>query len=137
MAFMAFANVYGAVSICRVMLLAPTSVRTYGDLGEWVLGEPGRYLTVVVQVTGCLIIPTVLDGFFPGAFTTTMWSILMAITVLPACLVPTLKEGASAAFVGCMGTLFADALGIGILMYAPVLVLLSRERGVIYLLFYS
>ncbi|KAG2901482.1 hypothetical protein PC119_g21509 [Phytophthora cactorum] len=57
MAFLAFANFYGAVSICRVMLLAPTSVWTYGDLGEWVLGEPGRYLTVVVQVTGCLIIP--------------------------------------------------------------------------------
>ncbi|KAF1787974.1 hypothetical protein GQ600_15289 [Phytophthora cactorum] len=95
MAFMAFANFYGAVSICRVMLLAPTSVWTYGDLGEWVLGEPGRYLTVVVQVTGCLIIPTVLDGYFPGAFTTTTWSILMALTVLPACLVPTLKEGAA------------------------------------------
>ncbi|KAG2799401.1 hypothetical protein PC129_g21686 [Phytophthora cactorum] len=33
------------------------------------------------------------------------------------CLVPTLKEGASAAFAGCMGTLVADALGIGILMH--------------------
>ncbi|KAF1788332.1 hypothetical protein GQ600_17746 [Phytophthora cactorum] len=28
MAFMAFANIYGSVTICRVMLLAPTSVRT-------------------------------------------------------------------------------------------------------------
>ncbi|OWZ16244.1 Amino Acid/Auxin Permease, partial [Phytophthora megakarya] len=45
MAFMAFANVYGAVAICRVMLLAPRSVKTYGDLGEWCMGKPGRYLS--------------------------------------------------------------------------------------------
>ncbi|EEY55231.1 amino acid/auxin permease-like protein [Phytophthora infestans T30-4] len=100
---MAFANVYGAVSICRVMLPAPTSVRTYGDLGEWAMRKPGRYITVVVQVTGCLIVPcaflvlggTLLDGIFPDAFTTTTWSALMALTITSVCLVPTLKEGAA------------------------------------------
>ncbi|EGZ26478.1 hypothetical protein PHYSODRAFT_258618 [Phytophthora sojae] len=112
MAFMAFANIYGAVAICRVMLLAPTSVKTYGDLGEWVMGKWGRYLTVIAQMGNCLIVPcvflvlggTLLDGLYPGAFSTTTWSILMALTVLPVCLVPTLKEGAGAAFAVCGAT---------------------------------
>ncbi|GMF51076.1 unnamed protein product [Phytophthora fragariaefolia] len=125
MAFMAFANIYGAVAICRVMLLAPTSVKTYGDLGEWVMGKWGRYLTVIAQMGNCLIVPcvflvlggTLLDGLYPNAFSTTTWSILMALTVLPICLVPTLKEGAGAAFAGCMGTLVADAIGIAVVMH--------------------
>ncbi|KAG6582773.1 Amino Acid/Auxin Permease (AAAP) Family [Phytophthora cinnamomi] len=125
MAFMAFANIYGAVAICRVMLLAPTSVKTYGDLGEWVMGKWGRYLTVIAQMGNCLIVPcvflvlggTLLDGLYPGAFSTTTWSILMALTVLPVCLVPTLKEGAGAAFAGCMGTLVADVIGIAVVMH--------------------
>ncbi|KAF4315850.1 hypothetical protein G195_010643, partial [Phytophthora kernoviae 00238/432] len=50
MAFMAFANTYSSVAICRVMLLAPRSVKTYGDLGEWAMGKPGRYLSVVSQM---------------------------------------------------------------------------------------
>uniref|UniRef100_H3GEH2 Amino acid transporter transmembrane domain-containing protein n=1 Tax=Phytophthora ramorum TaxID=164328 RepID=H3GEH2_PHYRM len=125
MAFMAFSNIYGAVAICRVMLLAPTSVKTYGDLGEWAMGKWGRYLTVIAQMGNCLIVPcvflvlggTLLDGLYPGAFSTTTWSILMALTVLPVCLVPTLKEGAGAAFAGCMGTLVADVIGIAVVMH--------------------
>ncbi|EGZ06046.1 hypothetical protein PHYSODRAFT_258822 [Phytophthora sojae] len=110
MTFMAFANIYGA---------------TYGDLGEWVMGKWGRYLTVTAQMGNCLIVPcvflvlggTLLDGLFPGAFSTTMWSVLMALLVLPVCLVPTLKEGAGVAFAGCMGTLVADIIGIAVVMY--------------------
>ncbi|EGZ21248.1 hypothetical protein PHYSODRAFT_256330 [Phytophthora sojae] len=117
MVFMAFANVYGATVICRVMLLAPTSVKTYGDLGEWVLGTRGRYLTVVVQMASCLIVPcvflvlggTLLDGLFPNAFSSTTWSVLMAVTVMPVCLVPTLKEGA--------GVAFADVIGIAVVVH--------------------
>ncbi|GMF34899.1 unnamed protein product [Phytophthora lilii] len=89
MAFMAFANACGATAICRVMLLAPTSVKTCGDLGGWVLGKHGRYLTVVVQMISCLIVPcvflvlgsTILNNLFPNAFNTVTWSILAALTV--------------------------------------------------------
>jgi len=35
MAFMAFANIYGAVAICRVMLLAPTVT---SENGSWASG---------------------------------------------------------------------------------------------------
>ncbi|RLN89252.1 hypothetical protein BBJ28_00008939 [Nothophytophthora sp. Chile5] len=125
MLFMAFANVYGSVAICRVMLLAPKSVKTYGDLGEWTMGKTGRYLCVVTQMGNCLLVPcvflvlggTLLDGLFPDAFSDSVWIILMAILVLPVCLVPTLKEGAGAAFAGCMGTLIADIIGVSVVMY--------------------
>ncbi|KAE8993015.1 hypothetical protein PR002_g20365 [Phytophthora rubi] len=125
MAFMAFANTYSSVAICRVMLLAPRSVKTYGDLGEWCMGKPGRYLSVISQMANCLLVPcvflvlggTLLDGLFPGAFSSTTWIILMALTCLPVCLVPTLKEGAGAAFAGCMGTLIADIIGVSVVMY--------------------
>ncbi|RLN53532.1 hypothetical protein BBJ29_002242 [Phytophthora kernoviae] len=125
MAFMAFANIYASVAICRVMLLAPESVRTYSDLGEWCMGKWGRWMTVVSQMASCLLVPcvflvlggTLLDGLFPDAFSTTYWICFMALMCLPVCLIPTLKEGAGAAFAGCAGTIIADAIGVAVVMH--------------------
>ncbi|OWZ16247.1 Amino Acid/Auxin Permease [Phytophthora megakarya] len=125
MAFMAFANIYASVKMSQVILLAPKSVKTFGDLGEWSMGRLGRVLCVVSQMGSCLLIPCVflvlggslLDGLFPNAFSATVWIILMALMVLPVCLVPTLKEGAGAAFAGCMGTIIADVIGVAVVMY--------------------
>eukprot|EP00644_Phytophthora_capsici_P017562 jgi/Phyca11/120729/e_gw1.42.132.1 len=123
--FMALANIYASVAMSKVLLLAPNSVNTFSDLGEWCMGKTGRWLCVVSQMGSCLLMPCVflvlggglLDGLFPDAWDTTTWIILMTITVLPLALVPTLKEGAGAAFAGCMGTLIADALGIAIVAH--------------------
>jgi solute carrier family 32 (vesicular inhibitory amino acid transporter) len=125
MLFMAFANVYASVVCCRVMLVAPKSVRTFGDLGEWCMGKTGRWLVVVSQMGVCLLVPcvflvlggTLLPDLFPGTFKDTTWIILMALLVLPVVLIPTLKEGAGAAFAGCMGTLIADIIGVGVLLH--------------------
>ncbi|RLN20775.1 hypothetical protein BBO99_00004299 [Phytophthora kernoviae] len=125
MAFMAFANVYASVAICRVMLLAPKSVKTYGDLGQWCMGKWGHWLAVVSQMASCLLVPCVflvlggslLDGLFPDAFSDSVWIIFMALMCLPVCLIPTLKEGAGAAFAGCMGTVIADVIGVAVVMY--------------------
>ncbi|KAG7400448.1 hypothetical protein PHYBOEH_005823 [Phytophthora boehmeriae] len=124
-AFMGLANIYASVSMSKVLLLAPNSVKTFGDLGEWAMGKTGRWLCVVSQMGSCLLMPCVflvlggglLDGLFPGAFSTTTWIILMTITVLPLSLVPTLKEGAGAAFAACMGTIIADIIGVGIILH--------------------
>ncbi|OWZ18384.1 Amino Acid/Auxin Permease [Phytophthora megakarya] len=123
--FMALANIYASVAMSKVLLLAPNSVNTFSDLGEWCMGKTGRWLCVISQMGSCLLMPCVflvlggglLDGLFPGAWDTTTWIILMTITVLPLALVPTLKEGAGAAFAGCMGTLIADSLGIAIVAH--------------------
>ncbi|KAG3155355.1 hypothetical protein PI126_g9221 [Phytophthora idaei] len=123
--FMALANIYASVAMSKVLLLAPNSVNTFSDLGEWCMGKTGRWLCVVSQMGSCLLMPCVflvlggglLDGLFPDAWDTTTWIVLMTITVLPRALVPTLKEGAGAAFAGCMGTLIADALGIAIVAH--------------------
>lgn len=54
-AFMAFANIYASVSMSKVLLVAPTSVKTFSDLGEWSMGKTGRWLAVLSQ-----------DGFVPS-----------------------------------------------------------------------
>ncbi|ETI35621.1 hypothetical protein L917_17341 [Phytophthora nicotianae] len=125
MLFMAFANVYASVAICRVMLLAPKSVKTYGDLGQWAAGKWGHWFAVVAQMASCLLVPCVflvlggslLDGLFPNAFSDSVWIIFMALMCLPVCLIPTLKEGAGAAFAGCAGTVIADIIGVSVVLY--------------------
>ncbi|GLD97380.1 hypothetical protein PINS_up006064 [Pythium insidiosum] len=125
MLFMAFANVYASVVCSKVMLVAPRSVRTFGDLGEWCMGKPGRYLVTLAQMGVCLMVPAaflvlggiLLDGLFPNAFKPTTWIILMALSCAPICLTPTLKEGAGAAFAGCLGTIIADVIGVAVLMH--------------------
>jgi vesicular inhibitory amino acid transporter len=77
------------------------------------------------QLGVCLFVPCaflvlggkLLDVVIPDAFSPRVWTILMAITNLPVTLIPTLKEGAMAAFAGCLGTIVADFISTGILVY--------------------
>ncbi|CAI5700689.1 unnamed protein product [Peronospora effusa] len=125
MTFMAFVNIYSSITMSKVMLLAPKSVKTFGDLGEWSMGMTGRWLCVISQMGSCLLLPCVflvlggqlLYGLFRDAFTQATWTILMALMVLPVCLVPTLKEGSGAAFAGCVGTITADVIGVTVVMH--------------------
>ncbi|DAZ94092.1 TPA: hypothetical protein N0F65_007926 [Lagenidium giganteum] len=124
MLFMAIANIYASVVCSKVLLVAPRSVRTFGDLGEFCLGKPGRAVVIVSQMGVCLLGPCaflvlgglLLTNLFPGAFEQSTWIGLMALSVLPVCLIPTLKEGAGVAFAGCLGTLLADIIGITVLL---------------------
>ncbi|OWZ06102.1 Amino Acid/Auxin Permease [Phytophthora megakarya] len=123
MLFMAFSNIYATVALSRVLLVAPPSVKTFSDVGEWVLGTTGRYLVNVSQLLVCLLLPcaflvlgsTLLDVLFPDSFSQVFWIIFMAITAIPACLIPTLKAAATVAFIGCMGTIIADVVGVSVL----------------------
>ncbi|KAE9028674.1 hypothetical protein PR002_g10340 [Phytophthora rubi] len=121
--FMGFATVCSCVAISRVCLAAPKTAKTYGDVGEWCCGKIGRYLVLIAQFGVCLLVPCaylvlggiLLDGISPGAFDQQYWSILMAAMLLPVIVTPTLKEGAYAAFAGCIGTVLADAIAIAVL----------------------
>nr|CCA21211.1 Amino Acid/Auxin Permease (AAAP) Family putative [Albugo laibachii Nc14] len=122
--FMAFANTYASVACSKVLLQCPRSVGTYGDLGEWCFGKAGRCMVVSTQIANCLMIPCVflvlggilLDALLPNTFSSSFWSILMAITLLPVCLIPTLKEGAGTALAGCIGTIIADIIGVCVVL---------------------
>ncbi|RAW29304.1 hypothetical protein PC110_g14333 [Phytophthora cactorum] len=75
MAFMAFTNVSSSITMSKVMLFAPWSVKTFGDLGD-TLGTDGRWLCIVSQMSSCLLMPSVffvlggpvLGGLIPSAF---------------------------------------------------------------------
>ncbi|EGZ05491.1 hypothetical protein PHYSODRAFT_533633 [Phytophthora sojae] len=56
-----------------------------------------------------------LDVLFPDSFSQIFWMVFMAVTVIPVCMIPTLKEASSAALAGCLGTLVADVIGVSIL----------------------
>ncbi|ETM42976.1 hypothetical protein L914_11456 [Phytophthora nicotianae] len=125
LAFMFFTNVYSAIKLSKAMLAAPSSVKTYGDLGEWALGKWGRFFSVVSQMGVCVLVPiaflvlgsTLLDVLFPDTFSQTFWIVFMALLVIPVCLIPTLKESAGMAFAGCMGTAIADVIAVAMLQY--------------------
>ncbi|GMF62719.1 unnamed protein product [Phytophthora fragariaefolia] len=127
--FMAFANIYASVVLSKVLLVAPASVKTYGDLGEWVAGKWGRPLVVISQMGVCLLLPcaflvlggTLLDVLFPDCFSQSMWIVFMALMVVPVAMIPTMKESTGMAVAGCLGTIVADIIGISILIY--------EERG--------
>ncbi|CEG40056.1 amino acid auxin permease family [Plasmopara halstedii] len=120
---MAFVNIYATIALSKVIYTAPSSVKTFTDVGAWVLGSTGRYAVMISQMLVCLLLPCaflvlgsiLLDVLFPNAFSQIFWMIFMAITVIPVCMIPTLKEAASIALVGCIGTITADVVGVMIL----------------------
>ncbi|OQR90678.1 Amino Acid/Auxin Permease (AAAP) Family [Achlya hypogyna] len=121
---MAAINLYSTVCVSKVMLAAPKYVKTYGDMGEWVYGKPGRYITTLSQLLVCCMVPiaflvlggSLLDVLFPMTFKPETWIILMAITLLPICMMPSLKESAGTAAAGALGTLLADFVAIYVLL---------------------
>ncbi|KAF0715210.1 Aste57867_3512 [Aphanomyces stellatus] len=121
---MAAINIYTTSRISKVLLVAPKTVKTYGDLGEWCFGKVGRYVTVVTQLLVCWMVPiaflvlsgSLLTTLFPGAFEATTWIILLGLAVMPVCLMPSLKESAGVAAAGAFGTLFADIVAIYVLV---------------------
>ncbi|KAF0700058.1 Aste57867_9399 [Aphanomyces stellatus] len=122
--FMAAVNIYATVCISKVMLVAPKSVRTLGDLGQFVMGPVGRWVINITQVLTCIMVPIaflVLGGImctimFPKSYEQQTWIVIMGLSLLPVTLIPTLKEGAFAAAAGCLGTLLADGIALYLLV---------------------
>ncbi|CEG44447.1 amino acid auxin permease family [Plasmopara halstedii] len=122
--FMAFANIYASVVLSKVFLVAPSTVKTYSDLGDWVAGTWGRLVVLVSQMGVCLLLPcaflvlgsTLLDVLFPDCFSQSVWIIFMAATIIPVALIPTMKESTGMAIAGCLGTIVADIIGLSILV---------------------
>ncbi|KAF0684588.1 Aste57867_23442 [Aphanomyces stellatus] len=121
---MASVNIYATVCISKLMLAAPKSVRTFGDLGEFVFGRPGRWLISVILTVTCFLGPiaflvlggVILTILFPHSYQDSTWIVLMGLTLLPVCLIPTLKEGAGVAAAGFFATLVADVFSLYMLV---------------------
>lgn len=113
-------NIVSCMALSKVMLAAPKNVKTYIDVGEWVAGQPGRYAVLISQFGVCLLVPCaflvlggiLLDGVVPDAFEPEVWSVIMAVSLLPMVLTPTMKEGSTTALIGCLGTVLADGIAL-------------------------
>ncbi|KDO26049.1 hypothetical protein SPRG_08702 [Saprolegnia parasitica CBS 223.65] len=124
LAFMASINIYASVCISKVMMVAPKKVQTLSDIGEWVFGKPGRWVTVITHMLVCTMVPivflvlggTLLTVLFPDSYADSTWIALMGLSLLPVCLIPTLKEGAGTAAAGALGTILADVIALYILV---------------------
>ncbi|KDO29830.1 hypothetical protein SPRG_04929 [Saprolegnia parasitica CBS 223.65] len=121
---MAIINTYATWCLCKVLVVAPKSILTLGDLGDWCFGRVGKYFSLIFQCLLCAMYPivylvlggTLLSTLFPMSFSQTTWLILMAITLLPVCLVPTMKEGAGMALAGGLATVLADGIALALLI---------------------
>ncbi|EQC37906.1 hypothetical protein SDRG_04924 [Saprolegnia diclina VS20] len=121
--FMAAINVYASVCISKLMLAAPRGVKTLGDIGDWVFGAYGRAAMTVAYLLSCTmasIMFLVLGGsilveLFPSSYDDTTWIILMAASLLPLCLVPTVQESAGTATAGAIGIILADGIALYLL----------------------
>ncbi|KDO26055.1 hypothetical protein SPRG_08708 [Saprolegnia parasitica CBS 223.65] len=122
--FMAAINIYASVCISKVMLAAPKNCKTLGDIGGWVFGTPGRVAINISHMLVCTMAPimylvlggTILTVLFPDSYSDSVWIILMGLSLLPVCLVPTLKESAGTATAGALGVVFSDAIAIYFLL---------------------
>ncbi|EQC27248.1 hypothetical protein SDRG_14963 [Saprolegnia diclina VS20] len=122
--FMAAINMYASVCMSKVMLVAPKGVQTLGDIGEWIFGRTGRWVTVIAHMLVCVMVPIVflvlggglLSVLFPDSYADSTWIALMGISLLPVCLIPTLKDGAGTAAAGALGTILADVIALYILI---------------------
>ncbi|EEY64851.1 Amino Acid/Auxin Permease (AAAP) Family [Phytophthora infestans T30-4] len=126
--FMAVSNIYATVLLSKVLMVAPSSVKTYGDLGEWVAGKWGRFFVVVSHMGVCLLAPCaflVLGGTLstcsvPIRSDKPCGIIFMAAMVITVALIPTLKESA------CIGA--APRFVTLSLAYAAAIVIPDLQR---------
>ncbi|CAK4631565.1 unnamed protein product [Aphanomyces euteiches] len=128
--YMALINTYATVCISKLFLVAPKRVRTFADLGEFCMGSFGRWAILITQMLDCILVPIVLlvlGGsigviIFPGTYGETTWIIMTGLSLLPICLIPTLKEGAMAAAAGALGTILASIIALYLLVdnMAPI-----------------
>ena len=120
---MGVANMYTCIVVSKLMAQAPAHVKTYGDIGEWCGGKAGRNAVLVGQVSICVMLAcaffvlggNILSVVVPDTFSHQTWIVLMALMLLPVILTPTVKEGAGAALVGCLATIFSDLLALYVL----------------------
>ncbi|KAH9094988.1 hypothetical protein LEN26_017979 [Aphanomyces euteiches] len=122
--YMALINTYATLCISKLLLVAPKQVRTFADLGEFCMGNFGRWAILITQMLTCILVPIVLLVLagslvviiFAGSYGETTWIILTGLALMPFCLIPTLKEGAMAAAAGALGTVLASAIALYLLL---------------------
>jgi solute carrier family 32 (vesicular inhibitory amino acid transporter) len=122
--FLSACNLHASIAVSKCLTVAPISVRTFSDLGYYAFGEPGRRIVIASEAAVCYLTPvaflilggtSLLPHMFHGVFamSSTEWIILMAITVLPIILIPTLKGAAPLCIVGGIVAVLTDVICIG------------------------
>ncbi|ETW08279.1 hypothetical protein, variant [Aphanomyces invadans] len=138
--FFSACNVHASSLMCRCMTIAPTHVRTFGDLGLHACGSVGRYAIVVSESLSCLatpiaflvlagteLLPNITAGFNVH-LTSTQWIVATAICMLPLVCIPTLRDTVILCILGSVSTLFTD--GIALTVNFVERPLASRESNV-------
>ena len=122
--FATLANLYAILCVTKLMLAAPSSVHTLGDIGEWSMGKFGRFMFTSTQLVMCELIPCaylamgsiLLDGIFPNTLQPIYWMLLMTAVLLPIILQPSLREAMWASVVGALSVLCAIFISLGFVM---------------------
>lgn len=103
----------------KVLTVVPPTVRTFSDLGFFAFGPLGQRLVVASEAGVCflspiaflilggtVLLPRLLDGV---AFSETEWIVIMALGIIPALLVPTLKASGHLCIIGGIAAVVTDS----------------------------
>ncbi|OQR94626.1 Amino Acid/Auxin Permease (AAAP) Family [Achlya hypogyna] len=118
-------NLHASALLAKCMALAPSTVQSFGDLGQHACGSFGRYAILISESLSCLLTPIaflVLGGtqLLPSIasywglphYESTTWIILFALGMLPIIYIPTLKETVVLCVIGSLATFFTDSVGV-------------------------
>lgn len=115
---------YASVALSKCLLATPEGVHTYGDLGEYVFGRAGRYIVVVLQFSGLLMMPIVflvLGGavILPNlcaeiwpSMKSTGFIIIMGLSLLPVVVLQSKRKIAGVAAVSLLGMVIGDCVAL-------------------------
>ncbi|OQR94785.1 Amino Acid/Auxin Permease (AAAP) Family [Thraustotheca clavata] len=123
--FLSACNLHASALLAKCMASAPSSVRTFDDLGLFACGRFGQLAVVLSESLSCLLTPIaflVLCGteLLPSIasylglphLSTTYWIIVFALIMLPIIYIPTLKETAALCVIGSLATIITDSVAL-------------------------
>ncbi|KAJ0393774.1 hypothetical protein ATCC90586_003760 [Pythium insidiosum] len=122
--FLSACNLHASVAVSKALTVAPLSVRTFSDLGYFAFGDVGRRVVLASEAGVCVLTPiaflilggtTLLPQIFPDVHnvSTSGWIVLLALTVLPIVLIPTLRGTGPLCYLGAAAAVLTDAICIG------------------------
>ncbi|TMW59392.1 hypothetical protein Poli38472_004461 [Pythium oligandrum] len=123
--FLSACNLHASVAVSKALTVVPLTVRSFSDLGYHAYGTLGRRVVLLSEAGVCFLtpiaflilggtslLPQIFDEVFERTRTSNEWIVIMAASVLPIVLIPTLRGTAPLCLLGAIVAVLTDAICI-------------------------